>query len=432
MNKKLISLLVAMLLFGSVLLVACGGETAEPTQAPQATEEVAEEPTEEVVEEPTKEVVEEPTASITIWADDTRAPILTELAEGFKAAYNVNVVVEQVANMRDDFKIAAPAGEGPHILIGAHDWIGELIASGLLAPIDLGDKAGEFRELALQGFTYEGQLYGMPYATENIGFFRNTELVPEAPATWDEVVEIATALEDAGTVDYGFTMPAGATYDGFPVQTAFGGYIFGRDANGNYDPNDLGINSEGMIAAGQWMADQIAAGHLTAEMDWETMHTLFQEGRVAMIMAGPWALDRIRESGVPYAISPFPAAAQPGQPFAGVQGFMINALKDPGEIALAQAFLVEFVATEEVMEKLQTAGNRPSAFTAVYDKITDPDLLAFGEAGADAYLMPAIPAMSQVWTAWGNALTLIFQGQVESAAAFEEAATQIKTAIEGQ
>lgn len=414
MNKKLISLLVAMLLFGSMMLVACGSGAAEPTQVPQ----------------PTEEVVVEPVVSLTVWADDTRAPILLELADDFQAAYNVELIVEQVANMRDDFKIAAPAGEGPDILIGAHDWIGELIASGLLAQIDLGDKAGEFRELGLQGFTYEGQLYGMPYATENIAFFRNTELVPDAPATWDEVVEIATALEDAGTVDYGFTMPAGATYDGFPVQTAFGGYIFGRDADGNYDPTDLGINSEGMVAAGEWMAEQLAAGHLTAEMDWDTMHTLFQDGRVAMIMAGPWALDRIRESGVPYGISPFPAGTQEGQPFAGVQGFMINALSP--NVALAQAFLVEFVATEETMEKLQTSGNRPSAFISVYEKITDPDLLAFGEAGANAYLMPAIPAMSQVWSAWGNALTLIFQGQSEPAAALEEAATQIKTAIEGQ
>jgi maltose-binding protein MalE len=40
-------------------------------------------------------------------------------------------------------------------------------------------------------FTYtDGKLYGLPYASENLGFFYNTELVPEPPTTWDEVLEI--------------------------------------------------------------------------------------------------------------------------------------------------------------------------------------------------------------------------------------------------
>ena len=34
-------------------------------------------------------------------------------------------------------RVAGPAGEGPDIIIGAHDWLGELVTNGLLAPIDL-------------------------------------------------------------------------------------------------------------------------------------------------------------------------------------------------------------------------------------------------------------------------------------------------------
>ena len=53
-------------------------------------------------------------------------------------------IVEQIADISDQFQIAAPAGEGPDIIVGAHDRAGTLVASGLLAPIDLGDKADDF------------------------------------------------------------------------------------------------------------------------------------------------------------------------------------------------------------------------------------------------------------------------------------------------
>ena len=191
MSKKLM-ILMMLLMAAALVLVGCGGD--EEAATPEATEEPMVEATDEPMVEPTDEPMAEPEISLTIWADDTRAPILLSLAEEFQASTGVALVVEQVADIRDQFTIAAPAGEGPDIIIGAHDWIGQLISSGLLAPIDLGAKAGDFTDVSLTGFTYDGQLYGMPYAVENLAFFRNTDMVPEAPATWDEVVSIGEAL----------------------------------------------------------------------------------------------------------------------------------------------------------------------------------------------------------------------------------------------
>ena len=241
--KKNLWLIVSLFAVLMLVLAACGGGTNETTNnggnevANNGGNEVVEEPTEEVVveeptaepteevvvEEPTEEVVvEEPTAEptpadmgtggeefdtfITIWADDTRAPILAELAAAFQDTYQVGLVVEQVADIRDQFVIAAPAGEGPDIILGAHDWLGQLVSSGLLAPVDLGDKATAFTEVSLTGFTYEGQLYGMPYATENLAFFYNTELVPVPPTTWDELVAMGTALQESGDVTFGLAL----------------------------------------------------------------------------------------------------------------------------------------------------------------------------------------------------------------------------------
>ncbi len=454
-NKKLYLLLV-MLLVGVMVLAACGGDTTEepaveepavveepaaeepmeeptevpmeePTEAPmeEPTEAPMEEPTEVPMEEPTEVPMEEPEVSITIWADDTRAPILAALGEDFQAAYGVGLNVEQVADIRDQFVIAAPAGEGPDIIVGAHDWLGQLVASGLLAPIDLGDKADAFTDVSLTGFTFDGELYGMPYATENLAFFYNTDLVETPPTTWDEVVAMGTALQESGQATFGLAL-TGTTYDAFPLQTAFGGYVFGRDDAGNYDPTDVGVDSEGMIAAGDWIAEQIAAGFMSDNTDWDTSHVLFETGEVPFIMAGPWALDRIRESGIPYGITNFPDG---GRPFAGVQGFMVNALSE--NVLLAQAFLTEFVATDEVMTNLYQSNNRPSAFADVLATTDDADLAAFGEAGADALLMPAIPEMGSVWASWGDAFTLIIQGEQSAADALANGAAQIRDLIGG-
>ena len=444
-NRKLYLLLV-MMLMGALLLVACGGNTteepateepaaaveepaaAEPTEAPveEPTEAPVEEPTEAPVEEPTEApVVEEPEISITIWADDTRTPILQALAEEFQATYGVGLNVEQIADINDQFPIAAPAGEGPDILIGPHDRAGGWVASGLLAPIDLGDKASQFSQVALDGLTFDGQLYGLPYAVENMALFRNTDMVPDAPATWDDVIADGSALQASGDTTFGMAL-SGTTYDAFPIMTSFGGYVFGQDDAGNYDPSDVGIDGEGMIAAGTWIADNVASGFLSDNTDWDTAHVLFETGETPFLMAGPWALDRIRESGVPYAISNFPSG---GQPFAGVQGFYVNALSE--NVLLAQTFLVEFVATEEVMTELQTTGNRASAMTAVAAASDDPDLAAFAEAGADATLMPAIPEMGSVWGSWSDAFSLIINGDQTPEEALANGAAQIRDLIGG-
>lgn len=419
---------IALLVIASMVLAACGGTatTAAPTVAPATA---APKPTEAPTAAPTVAPTQPAVAELTIWADETRAPIMEEIGKAFTEKYGVKIVVQQMGfgDIRDQLKVAGPAGEGPDILIGAHDWLGELVTNGLLAPVDLGDKKDLFFQPALDAMTYDGKLYGMPYATENVALFRNPDLVPDAPQTWDEVEQIAAQLESDGKVKQGYVLQQGDPYHFFPVMTAYGGYVFGRDAQGNYNPDDVGIDSPGSIAAAEWLDKMVKAGHLQAGVDWETMHKMFETGEAAMMITGPWALDRIRKSGVKYAISALPAGTEEGRPFLGVQGFMVSAFsKDP---LLAQTFLLEYVATAETMQKIFDANPRASAFLPVRDATKDPDIAAFGDAGKNAMPMPAIPAMSAVWSAWGDAVTIVFQQQKAPDEAFKTAAEQIRAAI---
>jgi len=424
--KKLM-FLVSLVLIASFMLTACGPTaTPAPATQPPATQAPATQPP---TEAPT--ATSEPAGTLRIWADDTRTPILQSMADAFLAEYNVQLVVEDlgvVQDIRSQAIIAIPAGEGPDIYLGVHDWLGALIDSGLAAPIDIGDKAAEFVPSTLEAFTYtDGKLYGLPYASENLGFFYNTDLVQTVPTTWDGVLEVARTLKAEGKIEYAIAISSGPLYNALPIQTAFGGYVFGKDANGAWNPQDVGIDSAGEIAAVAWMRAAVEEDLMPNTFDYETAHSLFETGKIPFLMAGPWALDRIRASGVPYAVATsFPGD---GVPFSGVQGFFVNPYSE--NVLLAQAFLTEYIATENVMQQLADTGNRPSAFKSVLEKTTDPDLKAMGQAGVNAIPMPNIPEMGSVWSAADNGITLGVTGQQTPEAAMTDAANQIRTLIAG-
>ncbi|NWF69424.1 MAG: maltose ABC transporter substrate-binding protein [Chloroflexi bacterium] len=369
--------------------------------------------------------------ALVIWADDTRAPVLEEVAAAFTEEFGIPVEVVQVGfgDIRTNMVTAAPAGEGPDLFIGAHDWIGELNSNNLLAAIELDEElAAEFSPISLQAFTIDGVLYALPYAVENVALFRNTDLVADAPATWEEVREISQEIIESGAAQYGFVYQRGDPYHFFGIQTAFGGYVFGQDENGNYLADDLGIDSPGSIAALQFVTDMVADG-IVPSTSGDEATALFESGDAAMYISGPWFLQRFRDAGVPFAVSPIPAGPDgtPGRPFLGVQGFMVNNLSE--QVDLAVAFLTEFVATEETMIALQTAGGRPAAFMSAAAASDDPDFPGFAEAGAVGLPMPAIPEMGQVWGAWGNGITLAIQGDATAEEAFTAAGEEIRALI---
>jgi maltose-binding protein MalE len=389
------------------------------------------EPTEAVVEPTAEPTAAGPAATLRIWADDTRTEPLLALADQFLADYGVQLVVEDlgiVQDIRSQVLIAVPAGEGPDIYIGVHDWLGALVESGLAAPIDLGDARDLFVPSALEAFTYtDGNLYGVPYATENLGFFYNTELVPEPPTTWDQVLEIGRTLMAEGKAMYAIAINGDPGYNSLPIQTAFGGYVFGRDASGALNPDDIGLASEGEIAAVTWMRQAVVDGLMPETTDLDTSYSLFETGQIPFLMTGPWALDRIRASGVPYAVAPF--FPDEGAPFLGVQGFLVNPYSE--NVLLAQAFLTEYVATEEVMQTLYETGLRPSAFESVLATTSDPDLAAMGQAGVNAIPMPNIPEMGSVWGAWNSGITIAITGAETPEKAMTDATQQIRDLIVG-
>ncbi len=368
-------------------------------------------------------------ATLRIWADENRLPVLESLKATVAETIGVELILEQVAlgDMAEQVRVAIPAGEGPDIFIAPHDQIGSYIDGGLIAPIDLGAKMGSFVESSLTAFTYNSELYGMPYATENVAFFRNADLVPEPVETFDDMIAVCEDLLAEGTIEYCTIFP-NTNYHIYALHTAFGGYIFNQDADGNYLPGEVGLDTEGFIASGEFIQGLVDAGMIPSTADGQTAAALFNEGKIPFVIDGPWALNGFREGGINFVVDPIPAgSAGPGAPFSGVQGFVVNALSD--QQLLAETFLTEFVATDEIMQAFQEQDPRIPAWLNTLENVDDEDLAGFGVLSPYASPMPNIPQMGAVWGSWGDAVQIIMNGEQSAEEALTNAAAQIREAI---
>lgn len=427
--SRLLAAIGALALVGA----ACGGGTPTTTPTPTATSAPAE----------TSPAPQFESGNLLIWADLTRKPVLEPFAAEFEELNpGVTVEIQEVdfGQIRDQLIQAGPAGEGPDLIIGAHDWLGQLVAAGAVAPVDL-PNAADFLPVAVQAFTYEGQLYGVPYAVENIALIRNTDLVPEAPASFEELTQIAMDLKADGTVEVPLAVqhaPTGDPYHFYPLYTALGGYVFGENADGTYNPEDLGLDSDGGLAAAEAFSQWFDDGVLSKSVDYNVMITSFGEGKAPFAITGPWAVAQessetnppgFKEAGVPYVVEPIPPVeGGTPRPFVGVQGFMVSAFSE--NPLIAQTFAVDFMATEEAQIALFEAGGRPPALASAFEQAaSDPDIAGFGESGKDGDPLPAIPEMGSVWTAWSDAYVLIGNQKGDPQKAFENAAKQIRNLI---
>ncbi|MFW2380958.1 MAG: sugar ABC transporter substrate-binding protein [Acidimicrobiales bacterium] len=442
-NLRLFAVLFAVL---GLIAAACGSgsddagsEVEETTTTTAAAEEettTTEAPADDETTTTTEPEVVRADADLVIWADDTRTPVIEPLAAAFGTENGITTAVQEVnfGDIRDRLQTAGPAGEGPDVIIGAHDWLGQLVTSGLLAPVDL-PNASDFSDVAIAAMSYEGQLYGVPYAIENIALIRNVDLVPETPASFEDLEATALGLVESGEAEVALALQndPGDPFHDFPLYTAAGGYLFGENADGSLNPEDLGLDSAGGLAAGKQFQAWAESGLLQPSLSYDVMIESFGQGKAPFAVTGPWAVsdaDRgFKATGVNYVVEPIPPlAGNTASPFVGVQGFMVSAnAENP---LFAQTFITEVMSTEEAQTGLFEAGGRPPAHNAAFTAAaTDADIQGFGEAGINGQPLPAIPEMGSVWSAWTDAYALILSGQSEGDVAFADAADQIRTLI---
>jgi len=376
-------------------------------------------------------------AKIVIWSSENQIPALQKLAADFEKDYGIKVEIQQVnfGDIKSKFLTAAPAGEGPDIIVGAHDWVGELAKNGLLEPIPYLPDADKYYSVALSAFSYGGKLYGVPYTIESIGIIYNKDLVEEVPTTIAELEEMAKEISDDEIV--GFVYDAGNFYFSFPFIAGYGGYIFKETENG-LDVNDIGLNNEGAIKGASLIKKWFDEGLIPQGANYNLMDSLFKDGLAAFIINGPWATPWYRDAGIDYGIIPFSdIELEPGvtpKPFVGVQGFMINA-KSRNKLEAIE-FAVNYIGSFQGQLGMFLGERRGTARSDVFDYVAKDagpelyDVLQFSKSASVGTPMPNVPEMASVWGAMGDALSIIINGQDTIENALNSAVEKIKTAIE--
>jgi arabinogalactan oligomer/maltooligosaccharide transport system substrate-binding protein len=375
--------------------------------------------------------------TLLIWADDQRAAALKPFATKFGQDNGITVNVQAISkDLETNFVTASQAGKGPDIVVGAHDWIGNLVQNGTIDPVQLSDdQKSKFADVALKAVSFNGQLYGVPYAIENIGLIRNTDLAPTAPSTMEDLVTAGKALKASGKVTNIMALQVGQTGDAYhlyPLVASGGGYLFGRQSNGQWDPSDVGVDTAGSVAAFQKIQalGEKGSGALTRSITADNAIPTFTGKKTAFLISGPWAIADIKKAGIHYDITPIPgfSGGKPASPFVGVQAFYV-ATKGKSK-ALAQEFVANNLTSVDLQVALYQANPRPPALTAALTKVeaTDPDIQKWFTAGQTGTPMPNISQMAAVWDPLGKAEAAIIGG-ANVATTLAAASKAIVTAI---
>ncbi len=413
--RKLAPALVAV-----ALTAACGGGDPAPSADPTASDSPSAD-------------AGGGDADLVVWTDALKLNGVKKVAEAFGEANGLTVKVQAIStDLQGQFVTADSAGNGPDVLVGAHDWMGNLVQNGSIEPLQLtpDDLAG-YSQKAVQATTYDGKLYGVPYGIEALALYRNADIVPDEPATLDDAIAAGQAAVDKGKVDSALNLPVGDTGDAYhmePILTSMGGYIFAQDDAGTYLPDDVGIGKEGSIAAAERISELAKQRVLRTSISGDNSIALFTSKKAAFLVSGPWALADVKKAGFKYAIQPMPGFSDGdvAAPFMGAQAFMVAA--NGANKDIAQEFLNNGVNSEEAMQTLFEETTLPPAMTSVQASVDDPDIAIFAEAANAASPMPAIPAMASVWEPLGKAYSAIVSGK-DPTSTIKSAGDTINTAI---
>ncbi|HQR79076.1 MAG TPA: extracellular solute-binding protein [Actinomycetota bacterium] len=238
----------------------------------------------------------EVSGTVVFWdtSDSTNeAPTFRQLIKKFEAEYpNVKVDYQNVpfSEAQNKYKTAAQADNAPDVLRAEVAWTPEFASLGYLLPLTGTslDTPDAYMETPWSSNIYENVLYGVPQVTDAPGLMYNKALLDKAgvqpPTTWDEVQAASEKLKAQG-VDTLYSATGG--YFTLPYIYSFGGNTVDPAAQ------KILINSPESVAGFQQALDLIdngAAVKPDPNDAYNRQMALFKEGKVAMIINGPWAV----------------------------------------------------------------------------------------------------------------------------------------------
>ena len=379
--------------------------------------------------------------TVTIWVDADRKAAVDKVAGawGGLRGVQVNVVQKQFGDIRTDLS-KVTADTAPDVIVGAHDWTGELAANGLVVPL-FPRKAilAQFPKYSLNAFSYGkngARLYGIPTQLENVGLFVNTKLA-KVPKTWAQLESTALKVKKKTGAPVGLAVQQGSggdAYHMYPFFSGLCGYIFQTTKTGGLNPNNLGVANKRFLANAPLIDRWNKEGLIRSTVDSSTAQDLFLKGKVAYWVTGPWNIEATQKAGIKFRIVQVPKIKCQSVPFLGVQGFMVTKYaNDHGVASAAKDLVTNYMALPAAQLSLALANSRFPANVTAGKRVKDANLLAIGRASAGGVPMPNIPQMNSVWGDLGTAWVKSTKGSgaTKARVAFATAARAIRTKIAG-
>lgn len=365
--------------------------------------------------------------TLLVWINGDKAYNgLQKVGQAFEKVSGVKVVVEHPVDATDKFQQAAGAGKGPDIFCWPHDRVGEWAKAGLLTPLRPSPQLrAEIEETAWRAFSYQGRIWGYPIAIETTGLLYNKALVPVPPRTFEEVIELDRRLQGQGK--HAILWHYNKSFFSWQLMAGAGGQIYGRDARGDFDATQVGVNNAGALAGAEMIKRLVREGHMPKGANYAEMESGFARGEVAMMVSGPWAWDNARRARIDFGVAPVPGL-KPGQysrPFVGVLGCMISAPSRQKD--LAREFLEQHLLRPEALKVLDAdVPLGVPANKAFYAELSvNPLIKASMENARLGEPIPNIPEVGRFWTAMDAALEAISNGLQSPKDALDGAAARM-------
>lgn len=350
---------------------------------------------------------------------------LAKVGEEFAKKTGVKVVVEHPEDAPSKFQQAAAAGKGPDIWIWPHDRLGEWMNSGLLQPLNPSKEArAAITPLAWNAFTVGGKTWGYPMSIEAVSLVYNKDLVPTPPKSFEEVLELDKKLSAQGkkAILWDYTN----TYFTWALLGAGGAYPFNVRADGTYDPANTGVNTPGAVAGVDTIMKLINSGAMAKGAGYSEMEAGFNQGKIAMMINGPWSWDNAKKSKINFGVAPIPAVnGKAASPFIGVLGAMISKASPNKDIATE--FLENHMLTVDGLKAINADVplGTPANKALFAELQANPNIKATMESAQAGRPMPNNPEMGRFWSSMKSALENITQGRQSTKDGLDAAAKRI-------
>lgn len=377
--------------------------------------------------QPSSTVAAKAAGTITMWAMGNEGKLLPDFVKKFEDA-NPGVTVEVTAVPWDaayqKFQTAIASGNVPDVAMMP----GLPVFKDAFAPVpDAIDTSGMYPGAVSTG-TIDGRLLEVPWYVDVRVLYYRTDLAEKAgwkkaPATWDELRQMARDMQRKAGAKWGIRLPAGTT--GSFLSTLWMPWSNGAELM-NADRSAWTLDTPQFAEAYEYLASYFKQGIADPNVDTATAAEVkdFLSGRTPMVVDGPYVRSVIataagKEFASKYATAPLPKKEGSISFVGGANLVVFKAAKNPDSAWK----LVQWLSQAQTQAAWYAAsGDLPAVRSAWQDPAlaSDPTLAAFGEQLKTAKAPPQIVSFDKVGAAGDSAIEKIVKGGVSVADALRE------------